>query len=76
MPCAAGQVFRLDHAAADVERLYATGLFEYVDVLPRVSTLEGTEVRTPCLRMRERERERRDLLAGLHGDLQVTVQQL
>ena len=42
------QVFRLDHAAQDVERLYATGLFEYVDVLPRASALEGTQVRR-CL---------------------------
>ena len=31
------QVFRLDRAAQDVERLYATGLFDFVDLLPRAS---------------------------------------
>ena len=39
-PCFSGvavQVFRLDRAAEDVDRLYATGLFEFVNVLPRAS---------------------------------------
>ena len=38
------QIFRLDHASQDVERLYATGLFDYVDLLPRASALEGSQV--------------------------------
>lgn len=47
------QVFRLDYALEDVERLYATGLFDYVDVLPRASALEGTQVCTMfCVALR------------------------
>ena len=37
------QVFRLDRAAQDVERLYATGLFDFVDLLPRASGTDAEQ---------------------------------